>query len=151
MTTFAPRLPPSLDPLMAEAKRRMHKRRVLVAILAVLMCGGAAGAAVTLTSSSGFRTAAVCTGASAYVYEVPSYPAQTPTAPAWPPGGNNYWGWMFRYNPLRVGDQLRINGSQWQVTAIAALPHACQAFSNEGLGPLNSGSLAGRVILRPTG
>jgi hypothetical protein len=150
MMTHVHRPPFSLDPLMAEAKRRMRKRRVLVAILVVL-CGGAAGAAVALTSSSGFRTAAVCTGASAYVYEVPSYPAQTPTAPAWPPGGNDYWGWMFRHHPLTVGDQLRVNGSQWQVTAIAALPHACQAFFNEGLGPLNSGSLAGRLSLRPAG
>jgi hypothetical protein len=151
MTAHIYRLPFSLDPLMAEAKRRMRKRRVLLAILAVLIIGGAAGAAVALTSSSGFHTAAVCTGASAYVYEVPSYPAQTPTAPAWPPGGNDYWGWMFRYHSLKVGDQLLVNGSQWQVTAIAALPHACQPFFNQGLGPLNEGSLAGRLILRPAG
>jgi hypothetical protein len=58
---------------------------------------------------------------------------------------------MFRHDALKVGDQLRINGSQWQVTAIAALPHACKPFFNEGLGPLNEGSLAGRLILRPAG
>ena len=150
MAAHADRMPFSLDPLMAEAKRRMRKRRVLVAILALLITGGAAGAAVALTASSGFRAAAICTGGGASVYEVPSHPAQTPSAPAWPPG-NDDWGWMFRSHPLTVGDQLRINGSQWQVTAIAALPHACQPFLNQGFTPPNSGSLAGRLILRPAG
>jgi hypothetical protein len=44
MATHLPRLPLSLDPLVAEAKRRARRRRVLVALLAVAVV--AAGAAI---------------------------------------------------------------------------------------------------------
>jgi uncharacterized membrane protein len=37
---------------MAEAKRRVPKRRVLIAVLAIVIGGGVAGATVTLTSST---------------------------------------------------------------------------------------------------
>jgi hypothetical protein len=40
MTSQAPRLPFSLDPLIAEAKRRMRRRRLLVAALVLAAAGG---------------------------------------------------------------------------------------------------------------
>jgi hypothetical protein len=48
MTVRVPRLPFSLDPLMAEAKRRARQRRLLVALLAVLAVAAAAALAVEL-------------------------------------------------------------------------------------------------------
>jgi hypothetical protein len=39
MTLRAPRLPFSLDPLMAEAKRRARQRRVLIALGVLLVTG----------------------------------------------------------------------------------------------------------------
>lgn len=45
-----PRLPFSLDPLIAEAKRRMRRRRLILALLAVVAIGGATGAAIALGS-----------------------------------------------------------------------------------------------------
>jgi hypothetical protein len=48
MTAWGPRLPFSLDPLIAEAKRRMRRRRLLVAAVVLLLAGGALGAALTL-------------------------------------------------------------------------------------------------------
>ncbi|HKO26384.1 MAG TPA: hypothetical protein VJU80_02925 [Solirubrobacteraceae bacterium] len=44
----APRLPLSLDPLIAEAKRRMRRRRLLMAALVVALAGGAGGAGLAL-------------------------------------------------------------------------------------------------------
>jgi hypothetical protein len=43
----------SLDPLIAEAKRRMRQRRLLLAAVAVLIAGGAFGGAYALRSSNG--------------------------------------------------------------------------------------------------
>jgi len=69
MTLHVPRLPFSLDPLMAEAKRRARQRRALVALIAALLAAGAAAGgyfllgpggpskppvASAVTSSSGF-------------------------------------------------------------------------------------------------
>lgn len=148
MTVHAPRLPFSLDPLMAEAKRRMQKRRVLLGVLAVLIVAGTAGAAVALSQSNGFRAAAACPGAGARVYAVPSNPAHPSTAPAWPPGGNDDWGWMVRQHAVKVGSRihLSVNGPLWQVTAIAALPGDCKPFLIQS-GP--GGLLAGRLALQP--
>jgi hypothetical protein len=53
MTLLVPRLPFSLDPLIAEAKRRARQRRGLVAIGALLILAGAAGAALALRSPNG--------------------------------------------------------------------------------------------------
>jgi hypothetical protein len=44
MTAHVPRLPFSLDPLMAEARRRARQRRFLVALLALVIVGGVLGA-----------------------------------------------------------------------------------------------------------
>jgi hypothetical protein len=58
MTLHVLRLPFSLDPLMAEAKRRARQRRLLVAVVAiVLLGGGAAGTAVALRSVNGLAPA----------------------------------------------------------------------------------------------
>jgi hypothetical protein len=58
MTVHVPPLPVSLDPLMAEAKRRARQRRLLVAVVAmVLLGGGAAGTVVALRSVSGLTPA----------------------------------------------------------------------------------------------
>jgi hypothetical protein len=53
MTMPARRLPFSLDPLMAEAKRRMRRRRVLLAAIAILIAGASVGAALALRSPNG--------------------------------------------------------------------------------------------------
>jgi hypothetical protein len=149
--TMHARLPFSLDPLIAEAKRRMRKRRVLILVLAVLIGGGAAGATVALGQSNGFQAAAACPGAIAYVYAIPSYPAQAPPAPAWPPPQGDYWGWMARRHPFKVGDRVRVDtGGLWQIKAIAALPNDCQFMGLDAIGGrLPGGSVAGRLILGP--
>jgi len=53
MTAQTPGLPFSLDPLMAEAKRRARQRRVLVGALAVALAVGATGATLALRGPSG--------------------------------------------------------------------------------------------------
>ena len=50
MTVRVPRLPFSLDPLMAEAKRRMRRRRLWIAASLILIGGIAAAVASTATS-----------------------------------------------------------------------------------------------------
>jgi hypothetical protein len=155
MTAHAPRLPSSLYPLMAEAKRRMRKRRVLILVLAVLIGGGAAGATVALSQSNGFKAAALCPGASVYVYAVPRYPAQAPPAPAWPPGqGGDYWEWMSRSDALKVGNWIRVSlhGQAWRVAGIAALAGDCRFMGLEpvfGTSRPPGGSVGGRLILQP--
>lgn len=52
MTIHVPGLPFSLDPLMAEAKRRMKRRRLLVGVLIVVLAGGGAGATFGLRGPS---------------------------------------------------------------------------------------------------
>jgi hypothetical protein len=158
MTTHAHRLPLCLDPLMAEAKRRMRKRRVLIVVLAVIVGAGATGAAVFLSDSNGFRAAAACPGATSYVYAVPSYPAQPASAPAWPPGqGGDYWGWMPRSHALRVGNWVRLDrGGVWKITGIAALAGDCQFMALDPpftIGTIPAwrlgGSVSGSLILQP--
>lgn len=119
MTVHVPRLPFSLDPLMAEARRRTRKRRMLVAALAALAAGGAAVAAAALTSTSRVQPAADCpvTGGY-YAYAVPQDPARPPAADS----GATSWGWTPRKYQVRVGDRMRLNGHLWQVTEIAAMP-----------------------------
>ena len=53
MSAHALRMPIWLDPLIAEAKRRMRQRRLLVAALVVALAGGAAGVTLALRSPSG--------------------------------------------------------------------------------------------------
>ena len=48
MTVHIPRLPFSLDPLMAEAKRRARQRRVLVTLAAVVVAAVGVGLTVEL-------------------------------------------------------------------------------------------------------
>jgi hypothetical protein len=126
----------------------MRKRRVLFALLAVLIVGGAASAGVSLYPSGGFRAAASCPGVGSRMYAVPSDPAHPSSNPAWPPGGNDDWGWMYRPHALKLGDRihLSVNGPLWQVTAIAALPGDCKPFlTQSGAG----GLLGGKLILQP--
>jgi hypothetical protein len=52
MELRVPRLSVSLDPLIAEAKRRMRRRRVLVVVLALALAGIAAGVALALRGPS---------------------------------------------------------------------------------------------------
>jgi hypothetical protein len=119
MTAHVPRLLFSLDPLMAEAKRRMRKRRFLAVVLMILIAGGAAGAAAVRTSSSGVQLAGPCpiTGGY-YAYAVPQDPAHPPAAG----DGPTSWAWTPRKHQVKVGDRMRENGRLWQVTGIAAMP-----------------------------
>jgi hypothetical protein len=50
MTLRVARLPFSLDPLLAEAKRRMRRRRLLVAAVLVLAAGGIAAGVIEVRS-----------------------------------------------------------------------------------------------------
>src|SRR5213082_884249 len=56
MTAHAWRLPLSLDPLIAEAKRRARQRRLLVAVVVFLVAAAGAGAVTTLFGSSDVRS-----------------------------------------------------------------------------------------------
>jgi hypothetical protein len=53
MALHVPRLPLALDPLMAEAKRRARQRRVLLALLALVIVGGVLGAVLATRPSGG--------------------------------------------------------------------------------------------------
>jgi hypothetical protein len=53
MTLYAARLRVTLDPLIREAKRRARQRRLLLAVLAVLLAGAAAGVAFAMHSPNG--------------------------------------------------------------------------------------------------
>ena len=53
MLSHVPRLPFSLDPLIAEAKRRMRRRRLLGAALVLALAGVAAAATFALRGASG--------------------------------------------------------------------------------------------------
>lgn len=52
MTAWVPRLPFSLDLLIAEAKRRARRRRLLAAVLLLLLVGGAAETVVAFSGST---------------------------------------------------------------------------------------------------
>ena len=159
MTVHVLRPPFSLDTLVAEAKRRMRKRRVLTAVLAVLIGGGAAGAAVALNSSSALQPAAACRGwTHYYAYAVPQDPTHPPAAGS----GATSWGWMARRHPLKAGDRISLRGQPWQVTGITAMPGVepvCRPFGITGWPPVSLGGqhnygdtsmvLGGRLILRP--
>jgi hypothetical protein len=159
MIARVPRLPLSLDPLLAEAKRRMRKRRVLLAAFAVLVAGGAAGAATVMTSTSGMiQPAGPCpvTGGY-YAYAVPEDPAHPPAAG----DGPTSWGWTPRKHQVEVGDRMRLAGRLWQVTQIAAMPGVepvGRPFSISGwpmVGQHVSGNtsltMCGRLVFRPVG
>ena len=151
-----PRQPFALGAVIEGAKRAVKQHPVPIAAAVVaLWGGGVAGGVVALNALDAFQAAPACRGASAYVYEVPGYPAQRPTAPAWPPGGNSYWGWMPSWHALQVGNWVRvIGGGVWKVAAIAALPHQCEFFAVGSLGGSTrppGGSLAGRLVLQPVG
>ena len=155
-----PRQALSVGAVIGGANRAAKQYAVLVAAAVVALWGaGVAGGVVALNSLDTFRAAPACRGASAYVYEVPSYPAQRAPArapaPAWPPGGNSYWGWMPRWHELQVGNWVRVDGGGiWKVAAIAALPGHCKFFGITGvLGSRTprGGSLAGRLVLQPIG
>jgi hypothetical protein len=71
-----PRFPFSLDPLIAEAKRRMRKRRLMVAVLAVAVAGGAAGAALALVSSTSVSQGTAVASPGIAAKSCPFYPVQ---------------------------------------------------------------------------
>jgi hypothetical protein len=153
MTAYLPRLPFSLDPLMAEAKRRMRKRRVLVAALLVLVAGAAVGVRTVMSSSSGIRPAGPCpvTGGY-YAYAVPEDPAHPPAAG----DGPTSWGWTPRKHQIKVGDRMREDGRLWQVTGIAAMPGVERVggpFGIEGWPPIRFHRLSGKLVAvrRPSG
>ena len=156
MTVQTPRFPFSLDPLVAEAKRRMRRRRLLVALLAVLVGGGAAGADVALNSSDAVQAAGACpTTHGYYAYAVPQDPAHPPAADSGPMS----WGWTPRKRQVEVGDRMRVNGRLWQVTEIAAMPGVEPVGRPFGIvgWPLagrhvsgdTSLTMCGRLVLRP--
>lgn len=71
-----PRFQFSLDPLIAEAKRRMRKRRLMVAVLAVAVAGGAAGVAYALVSSTSVSQGVAVASPGIAAKPCPFYPVQ---------------------------------------------------------------------------
>jgi hypothetical protein len=144
----------SLHPLMAEARRRMVKRRALVAVFAVLTAGGVAGAALALTSSSAVQPAGPCpvTGGY-YAYAVPDDPAHPPAAGS----GATSWGWTPRERQIKVGNWLREDGRLWRVTEIAAMPGVESVGRPFGIlgwqppSPTTSLTMCGRLVFQPVG
>jgi hypothetical protein len=55
MTLYAPRLAVSVDPLIAEAKRRMKQRRFLTAVIAFLVVGGSVAGVLAIRSRTPVR------------------------------------------------------------------------------------------------
>ncbi len=134
----------------------MRKRRLLLAIYAVLIVGGVAGAVVALWPSSAVKPAGACpvTG-NYYAYAVPEDPAHPPSAGS----GPTSWGWTPRKHQVRVGDGMHLSGRLWHVTEIAAMPGVGpvgRPFGIEGW-PLpgrhvagnTSLTMCGRLVLRP--
>jgi hypothetical protein len=148
-----------LASVIAGAKRAVRQHPVVIgAAVVVLWGGGVAGGVLALNSSTGFQAAAPCPGAHSFVYAVPSYPAQRAPAPAWPPPEGDYWGWMVRRHPFKVGDRVRVDtGSVWQIKAIAALPSDCQFMGVSppvtvgGPARLAGGTISGQLVLQPVG
>ena len=58
MTVRVPRLPLSLDPLIAEAKRRMRRRRLAVGVALLLLAGSVVGAGFALSGSTAAHVSA---------------------------------------------------------------------------------------------
>jgi hypothetical protein len=148
MAGDAPELPLSLDPLIAEAKQRMRRRRLLaaagfalvVAATAGVIASGEAGAVGGLFHSNGFEAAKPCSGPNAlgvWAYE-------TPPAPGRPP---SEFGVMLVKHPIKVGDHV----GRLKVTAIAALPYDCTpvAVLGASINQPGMGILNGRLILQP--
>jgi hypothetical protein len=124
------RLPLSLAPLIAQARRRIRQRRLLVCVAVVVIGGGAAGASFALSSSSGAGRTVACPPAAAYAYETPQ------------------GGWLPTRRPFRVGELLRFGTLRYRVSGITALPHQCEPFSVLGWnGPPQI--VAGRLDLQP--
>lgn len=97
----------------------MGQRRVFVAVLALMMVGGATAAVVESRPSNAVRPAAACPATGGYyAYAVPEDPAHPPAADS----GATSWAWTPRKHQVEVGDRLRENGRLWQVTKIAAMP-----------------------------
>jgi hypothetical protein len=61
MNVRVPRLPLSLDPLIAEAKRRMRRRRLLMGAVLLLLAGSAVGAGLALSRSTATHQSAPVT------------------------------------------------------------------------------------------
>jgi hypothetical protein len=153
------RRPFSLALLIAEAKRRMRKRRLLVLAFVLAFGGVAAGASVTFTQSSALQRAGACpvTGGY-YAYAIPDDPAHPPAAGS----GAGSWGWTPRKHQVEVGDRLRLSGRLWKVTEIAAMPGVEAVgrpfgilgwqppLSRHGSGTASL-TMCGRLVFRPVG
>jgi hypothetical protein len=89
MTAHVPRLPFSLDPLMAEAKRRMRRRRLLGPVVIVMLVGGVAGATLALRGPSGPNTAP---GGAGHSLATTNFGGMSVSYPAaWKPVQFNCW------------------------------------------------------------
>ena len=76
MTLPFPRLPFSLDPLIAEAKQRARRRRWLILLL-VVVAAAAAAATLELRSASGSGSGPVVTGGRPVIHVVMEWPPTT--------------------------------------------------------------------------
>lgn len=105
MFAHVARLPFSLHPLMAEAKRRAQRRRVLLVILVIALAGGGAGAAYTAHPFGWLRSSATagdyqpgylitCAGCPSLGHDVPAVAVSASSrASAWVVGSDVAWRW----------------------------------------------------------
>src|SRR5262249_13224918 len=82
MTVQVPRLPFSLDPLIAEARRRARQRRFLLALVAVLVAVAVGGAVFATRSAASLVAGPPAPGCPAHVGAGASYLASTRTGTA---------------------------------------------------------------------
>ena len=80
MTAHVPRLPFPLDPLIAEAKRRMRQRRLLLATLIVALAGIGAGATLALRGPGGSSPAPAGAGHGSAVANIGGFSLSYPVA-----------------------------------------------------------------------
>jgi hypothetical protein len=169
MTAHVPRLPFPLDPLIAEAKRRMRRRRLLGAVLILALAGGVTGATFALRGSGAqppsravstnaqppSRTAPANAPSSAYAYLVPANPAA-------PKSGQ--WATRVSEQKIQVGDRVPGPlGGVWEVAAVKPTATDGQRAAIRGWPPLTSAMArhpnrkwpnpvwAGRLVLRRAG
>ena len=150
MTARVPRLPFSLDPLIAEAKQRMRRRRLLLAAMFALVAATTAGVIASGEARpvadpirpNGAGATALCPAPNPY--GVWAY--QTPASPRFTGDHYGQHGLALVTHPIKVGDVL----GRWKVTAIAALPDDCKTeyVLPPGINQPDRGILNGRLILQ---
>ena len=139
MTAVSSRPPLSLDPLIAQAKRRARQRGVIVVVLCVLLLGGAAGgltlALRDLASSRGNHTYVTAfKGVGVYITAVSpvAIPNWRRTYPGYHVSGPQACSWTKHVQGLQ-GPSRALNGKTVTLTVYgssAAVPGGCSVWKS---------------------